>query len=104
MLTNTFISSRRRRWWNELPVADHVDRAASRGDDLEVGISLVAALQRLPLRPRLMVVLRYYADLSVDEVAGALGCAPGTVKSSTSKAIAQLRADPSVNALMEEAR
>ena len=39
-----------------------------------------------------MIVLRYYEDLSEDEIARTLGCAPGTVKSQASKALAKLRA------------
>ncbi len=37
-------------------------------------------------------MLRYFADMPVDEVALAMNCAPGTVKSLTSKAIDSLRA------------
>ena len=38
-----------------------------------------------------MIVLRYYEDLSEAEIAHALGCAPGTVKSQASAAVAALR-------------
>jgi DNA-directed RNA polymerase specialized sigma24 family protein len=41
---------------------------------------------------RAALVLRYFADLPVNEVAGVLECAPGTVKSLTSQAIDRLRA------------
>jgi DNA-directed RNA polymerase specialized sigma24 family protein len=37
-------------------------------------------------------VLRYYEDLSEEQIAATLGCAPGTVKSQASKALAKLRA------------
>ena len=45
----------------------------------------------LPLRQRTALVLRYYSDLSVQETADVMGCAPGTVKSLTSQALAALR-------------
>jgi RNA polymerase sigma-70 factor (sigma-E family) len=49
------------------------------------------AVAALPRRQRTALVLRYYADLPVAEVAALMGCAPGTVKSLTSKALTALR-------------
>jgi len=39
-----------------------------------------------------VLVLRYWADLPVAEVAGILGCSAGTVKSTASRAAARLGA------------
>ena len=50
-----------------------------------------AAVRALPPRQRAVVVLRYYEDLSETEIAEALGCSRGTVKSQASAAIAALR-------------
>ena len=45
----------------------------------------------LPARQRAVIVLRYYEDLSEAQIADALGCAPGTVKSQASAAIGALK-------------
>jgi len=52
---------------------------------------LADALAKLPERQRAALVLRYYEGLSEAEIAAALGCRPGTVKSATSRALAELR-------------
>jgi len=72
-------------------------RIASRGHvdhhepDLAEALAVRAAVAALPSRQRTALVLRYWSDLGVDEVAALMGCSPGTVKSSTSRAIASLR-------------
>lgn len=48
-------------------------------------------LATLPQRQRAVIVLRYYEDLSEEQIAVTLGCAPGTVKSQASKGLAKLR-------------
>jgi RNA polymerase sigma-70 factor (sigma-E family) len=49
------------------------------------------ALEALPERQRHALVLRYYLDLSDDEIAELLGARPSTVRSLMSRGIAQLR-------------
>lgn len=49
------------------------------------------ALVRLPERRRAAVVLRYYADLPLAEIAQVLGCRTGTVKSMLHRALSELR-------------
>jgi RNA polymerase sigma-70 factor (sigma-E family) len=52
---------------------------------------LADAVGALPYRQRAALVLRYYEGMSEAEIADALGCRPGTVKSLTSRALAALR-------------
>lgn len=49
------------------------------------------SLRRLPYEQRAVVVLRYWLGLSEREIATALGCRPGTVKSRHARALRALR-------------
>lgn len=53
---------------------------------------LVAALAAVPPRQRAALVLRFWEGLSVEETASIMNCSTGTVKSNTSKGLANLRA------------
>ncbi|GAA1175234.1 SigE family RNA polymerase sigma factor [Ornithinimicrobium humiphilum] len=59
---------------------------------LGLDLDLARALQDLPRRERECVVLRHYLDLSEKDAAATLGVSTGTVKSSTSRGLAALRA------------
>ncbi|MCU1457528.1 MAG: subfamily polymerase sigma-24 subunit [Actinomycetia bacterium] len=50
-------------------------------------------LDRLPPRQRAAIVLRYLGELTIPEVARALGCAEGTVKSALHDALRNLRVE-----------
>jgi RNA polymerase sigma factor (sigma-70 family) len=52
---------------------------------------LLAAINRLRVEDRLMIAYRYWFELSEAEMAEALGCARGTVKSRLSRALGKLR-------------
>ncbi len=54
---------------------------------------LLQALDVLPDRQRAAIVLRYWLDLSEREMADALRCRPGTVKSLLSRALETLRTE-----------
>ena len=56
----------------------------------EANRAVLAAIRRLPARQREAVVLRYYLDMSEDQVAQAMGVARGTVKSAASRGLAAL--------------
>ncbi|HET9729591.1 MAG TPA: sigma-70 family RNA polymerase sigma factor [Acidimicrobiia bacterium] len=55
--------------------------------------SLRVAIEQLPERQRMAVVLRYVADCSLAEVASAMGCAVGTAKSTLHAALTRLGAE-----------
>jgi RNA polymerase sigma-70 factor (sigma-E family) len=60
--------------------------------DTQLGADeLEDALAKLPARQRAAVVLRYYGDLPDADIARALRCRPGTVRSLIHRALADLR-------------
>ena len=54
-------------------------------------VALVQGLATLPIRSRAAVVLHYYADLPVADVAAAMGTSENTVKSQLRTGLARLR-------------
>jgi RNA polymerase sigma-70 factor (sigma-E family) len=75
-----------------VPLEQHEDDAAVRVlGRVEASADLMQALGALPPRQRVALVLRYFEDLSEADVAGAMGCSVGTVKSTTSRALERLR-------------
>jgi RNA polymerase sigma factor (sigma-70 family) len=65
-------------------VADPVSVATERA-------ATYALLHALTARQRQVVVLRFYADLSLEEIASALGCRVGTIKATLHQALTVLR-------------
>jgi RNA polymerase sigma-70 factor (sigma-E family) len=62
--------------------------------EVDQRLVVFAALGRLSRRERTVIVLRYYLGLSEGQIAAELGLAPGTVKSTASRAVGKLRGDP----------
>ncbi len=69
-------------------------------DDIPARIALsndiMSALRDLPVHLRVVIVLRYYADLSEREIAIAIGRQPGTVKSRLNEARRRLAEHPAL--------
>ncbi|WP_245681533.1 RNA polymerase sigma factor [Actinomadura kijaniata] len=83
---------RRRRWsWGRTeqhePAVWSAESAAILSEDRR---EVMRALQRLPRRQREALVLRYYLDLTDEEVSQAMGIRPGTVRSTMTRALAAL--------------
>lgn len=55
--------------------------------------AVIAALARLPLRAREVIVLRYFLDLPQEKIAATLGISRGTVSSTISRALERLGHD-----------
>jgi RNA polymerase sigma-70 factor (sigma-E family) len=72
------------------PPASSAESAAMIGEDRQ---AVLAAVARLPRRAREVLVLRYYLDLSDQEIAAALGVSRGTVSSTASRGLAALARD-----------
>lgn len=93
VLRNTYISERRRfRWAREVIQADVPDLAAVPGAiPVEDRIVLLAAVNRLGPRQRLIIVLRFWSDISAERTATILQCSVGNITSQTNRALNRLR-------------
>jgi RNA polymerase sigma-70 factor (sigma-E family) len=93
MLVNAAIDWRRglhRRAELPLDAAARLE-ASDRSDAVADRDLLVRALAALPPRQRAVLVLRYWEDLPDAEIAAALNCAVGTVRSQASRGLERLR-------------
>lgn len=89
MVTNEYLSQRRRRQVPTVTLHPGLDRAVPQPAAHDPG--LWQLLAGLPRQQRAVLVLRYYEGLSDDEIAGVLGCRPGTVRAYATRALAALR-------------
>jgi RNA polymerase sigma-70 factor (sigma-E family) len=93
-----YVTDRWRRRLREYATDDLTELPASTDLAQEVVMRqwLIGALARLTLRERAVIIMRYLFDLPEATVASDLGITLGTVKSTSSRALAKLRvsADP----------
>lgn len=78
----------------ELPLAARDERLGAARDHSDAVVdrdAIIGAVKLLAPRQREVVVLRFYADLSVADTAAAIGASEGAVKTHTSRALARLR-------------
>jgi len=82
----------RGRWWSVIRL-EGIARPAGTGfeDRIVRGADVRAALRKLALEQREVLVLRYYLDLPLEEVASISGVPVGTVKSRINRGLAALR-------------
>lgn len=92
MLVKAFLSERRRSWSTRVTLTESLpERVDGEPTSIEDRAVLSQALSQVPRKQRLVLVLRFLCDQSVADVAEALGCSPGTVKSQCSHGLAALR-------------
>ena len=72
-------------------VPERADTGPGDDDVGEIGSRVAAAVLELEEDRRAVVVLRYWADLGIDEIASLLGVPAGTVSSRLSRALYDLR-------------
>ncbi|MCG5220296.1 SigE family RNA polymerase sigma factor [Streptosporangium sp. KLBMP 9127] len=84
-------------WWRRRRREHLVDAVPDKGyqdkgfDRASADTELWAEVHALPRKQRAVLVLRYYEDLSDQEIAAILGVSTGTVRSQASRALAKLR-------------
>jgi RNA polymerase sigma-70 factor (sigma-E family) len=89
-LVNTYLADKRRKRVGEV-LTDIMPESTVQPQAPETRMMLLDALATLPPRARAVVVLRYWSDQSVEQVAAILDCSTGNVKSQSARALDKLR-------------
>jgi RNA polymerase sigma-70 factor (ECF subfamily) len=97
IVANQCRQATRTRWWSVVRLADPEPPTQDprEGESEEVW-SLRAGLSKLSPADRLVLVLRYYLDLTFDEVAATLHISPPAARVRTHRALARLRPNVTV--------
>jgi RNA polymerase sigma-70 factor, ECF subfamily len=96
ILVNECRRMRRNRWWSVIKEPADFRRSSYEMPDTGGAESLRRAIYRLPHDQKLAVVLRYYLDLTFEEVAQIVKISPKAAKSRTYRALDRLRLSPEV--------
>jgi RNA polymerase sigma-70 factor, ECF subfamily len=92
IVANQCRTTLRGRWWSVLRLEGALGSAGAAFEDRIVrGHDVRAALRRLPVDQREVLVLHYYLDLPLHEVAAIAGVPVGTVKSRMNRGLGALR-------------
>jgi RNA polymerase sigma-70 factor (ECF subfamily) len=88
----------RSRWWSVIRGSEAPEKPADRAASVDAeSMDLRRALYLLPHDQRLVLILRFYLDLSYEEVAQTLGISSKAAKSRTYRAVQRLRLSPEVH-------
>ncbi|WP_371617211.1 SigE family RNA polymerase sigma factor [Streptomyces sp. NBC_00454] len=93
VLVRAFLTHQRRRSSGERPVGDFPEPgvAAAGGGDPALRLTLLQALGGLAPKDRVVLVLRYWEDRSVEETADAMNVSSAAVRTRSSRALGRLR-------------
>ncbi len=91
IVANECRSTTRRRWWSVLRVAEVRSTTIEDSTDLLASLELRAALKRLSHDERVILILRYYVDLSYDEIGQQFGVSAKAARTRTERALKRLR-------------
>lgn len=89
IVANQCRSVRRRRRWPAVK-SERPEQEAPEAD-IAASVDLRRALTRLDYDQRLVLVLRYYLDMSFEEIAGTLGVSPKAARTRVERAVHRLR-------------
>lgn len=88
-MMNVYLNDQRKRRREVL--TDQTPEPAVTDHDRELALTLTELLKDLPDKQRAVIVLRFWEDLTVPQIAECTGVAEGTIKSQISRALSALR-------------
>ena len=98
IVANECRRQRRSRWWTVMRGTSEFESTSAEEPAANASATdLRRAIYRLPHDQRLVLALRYYLDLSFDEVAQVLKITTAAAKSRTYRALERLRLSPEAN-------
>jgi RNA polymerase sigma-70 factor (ECF subfamily) len=93
IVANECRMARRQRWWSVERMAEPQRLSGGGAPSQETSSDLQRALLKLSPQERLPLVLHFYLDLPLDEVARTIGVSPSAAKSRIYRAAKRLRSD-----------
>ena len=93
IVANECRTTRRGRWWGVLKIDAEPSGGQAPDDEAVRGVDLRNALKRLPAEQRLVVVLYFYLDLPLEEIATIADASYAAVRGRLYRGIRELRAD-----------
>ena len=91
IVANQCRTTRRSRWWQVIRTDAMPLNAGSRNDTVPEGMDLRGALRRLSADQRLVIVLYFYLDLPLDQVAQITGASYAAVRGRLYRGLREMR-------------